>query len=437
MNGKQNRLAILVGGGPAPGINSAISAITIEARNEGLDVIGVLDGYEHLIAGRTDMVRQLTIEDVSRIHFQGGSILRTSRANPTRSEATTARVVEGLSQLGVSYLVTIGGDDTMFGAATLARQANGSLRVAHVPKTIDNDLPLPAGHVTFGYETARYTGTELALTIMEDSRTTNRWFVVVVMGRKAGHLALGIGKAAGATVTVIPEEFPRSRISLDDVSRVIEGSIIKRRLTGQQYGVAIVAEGVGEKIDPEELKTFPGAEVNYDPYGHITLAEIPLGPMIRQSVQRRFAERGESVRLTDVALGYELRCRNPIPFDIDYTRTLGYGAVRFLLEESSDPRLSYGGFVCLDEGRLKVLPFDTLLDPETGRTRVRLVDTASEHYRVARDYMIRLEPENFDNPEMLRRLAEAAHMTPDDFRKEFGRLWQPAVRRIDHIGARS
>src|SRR5690349_10467253 len=99
MNGNQKRLAILVGGGPAPGINSAISAVTIEARNEGLDVIGALDGYEHLIAGRTDMVRSLTIEDVSRIHYQGGSILRTSRANPTKTEATTARVVEALASL--------------------------------------------------------------------------------------------------------------------------------------------------------------------------------------------------------------------------------------------------------------------------------------------------------------------------------------------------
>jgi 6-phosphofructokinase 1 len=425
MTSSNARLGILVGGGPAPGINSAISSATIEAKNHGLNVLGIYDGFEHLVAGRTDMVRELTIEDVSRIHFQGGSILRTSRENPTRDSAVLDRVVGVLKQLGISYLVTIGGDDTAFAASTIARHANGALRVAHVPKTIDNDLPLPSSMPTFGYESARAEGTRLVLTIMEDSRTTNRWFLVVVMGRKAGHLALGVGKAAGATLTIIPEEFPQPRITLDQISRVIEGSIIKRRLTGQSYGLVVVAEGVGEKLDPEELKTYSGIEVSYDPYGHVTLADIPLGGLIRQRVQRRFAARGESMRLTDVTLGYELRCRDPIPFDIDYTRTLGDGAVQFLLREPEDERLRLGGFISLEEGHLNVLAFDDLIDHETGRTRVRLVDLDSLNYSVARDYMIRLEPENLNDPEMVNRLAQAARMSPDDFVKEFSQLWQP------------
>jgi 6-phosphofructokinase 1 len=426
MNTDRPRMGILVGGGPAPGINSAISSAAIEARNEGLDVIGILDGFEHLIKGRVDMVRSLGIEDVSRIHFQGGSILRTSRENPTRSEASLQGVVDMLGKLGVSYLVTIGGDDTMFAASSVARKAAGAIRVAHVPKTIDNDLPLPAGMPTFGYETARFEGAQLVLTLMEDSRTTNRWFVVVVMGRKAGHLALGIGKAAGATLTIIPEEFAEPRITLDDISRVIEGAIIKRRLTGQGYGLAVVAEGVGEKLDPVEIAAHAGIEVSYDPYGHITLADIPLGSLIRQRVAKRFAARGENMRLTDVSLGYELRCRNPIPFDIDYTRTLGYGAVRFLLDEASNPRLRPGGVVCLDEGHLNVLPFDDLMDPETGRTRVRLVDIESDYYRVASDYMIRLQPSNLEDPAVLERLASAAHMSTADFYEEFAQLWPGA-----------
>jgi 6-phosphofructokinase 1 len=186
-----------------------------------------------------------------------------------------------------------------------------------------------------------------------------------------------------------------------------------------------VAEGVGEKLDPEELKTYSGIEVSYDPYGHVTLADIPLGGLIRQRVQRRFAARGESMRLTDVTLGYELRCRDPIPFDIDYTRTLGDGAVQFLLREPEDERLRLGGFISLEEGHLNVLAFDDLIDHETGRTRVRLVDLDSLNYSVARDYMIRLEPENLNDPEMVNRLAQAARMSPDDFAKEFSQLWQP------------
>jgi 6-phosphofructokinase 1 len=296
-----------------------------------------------------------------------------------------------------------------------------------VPKTIDNDLPLPGGMPTFGYESARNVGTQLVLTIMEDSRTINRWFVVVVMGRKAGHLALGIGKSAGATVTIVPEEFGKPQLALDDVSRVIEGAILKRRVNGQAHGVVVVGEGVGERIDPEELKRSAGIELSYDPYGNVALADIPLASLIKQRVQRRFQSRGQKVQLTDVTLGYELRCTQPIPFDIDYTRTLGYGAVRFLLEEDEDPRLRQGGFVCLDGTNLRVLPFEDLKDPETGRTRVRLVDIDSEYYRVARDYMIRLTPQDLADPEMLRKLAGAAAMSPEDFRAEYGRLFEGAA----------
>ena len=169
------RLAILVGGGPAPGINSAISAATIEAVNAGLQVVGIYDGFEHLTQGRTDEVRPLGISDVSRIHSQGGSILRTARANPTRRPEDLQRTTKALQELGITYLVTIGGDDTAFGASEVARAAGGGIRVAHVPKTIDNDLPLPGGMPTFGYETARHLGTEMVLNLMEDSRTTNRW----------------------------------------------------------------------------------------------------------------------------------------------------------------------------------------------------------------------------------------------------------------------
>src|SRR5215204_5312079 len=153
-SGVRQRLAILVGGGPAPGINSVISSVTIEARKAGLDVIGIYDGFEHLVAGDDAFVRPLQIEDVSRIHSQGGSILRTSRTNPARSPEALAKVVETLQRLKVSYLVTIGGDDTAFGAASVAQTSNGVIRVAHVPKTIDNDLPLPNNMPTFAFDRA-------------------------------------------------------------------------------------------------------------------------------------------------------------------------------------------------------------------------------------------------------------------------------------------
>src|SRR5205085_10122327 len=216
MGERKPRVGILCGGGPAPGINSVISAATIEAVNSGWEVVGILDGFEHLMDGSADEVRSLGITDVSRIQVQGGSILRTSRANPTVRDEGAAdpdwrltNCMKALRELGIGALVTIGGDDTAFSAARLSEAAGGALRVAHVPKTIDNDLPLPGGAPTFGFETARSVGVELVNNLMTDAITTQRWYFVVAMGRSAGHLALGIGKSAGATLTVIAEEFPK------------------------------------------------------------------------------------------------------------------------------------------------------------------------------------------------------------------------------------
>ena len=205
----QKRLAILVGGGPAPGINSVIGAATIRGLLEGVEVLGIRDGFEWIMQGNVDHVRPLTIDEVSRIHFRGGSHIGISRANPTKDPEHLENTVISLLRLNVSQLITIGGDDTAFSAMKLEEKAQGRIRVVHVPKTIDNDLDLPAYVDTFGFQTARHIGVEIVKNLMVDAKTTSRWYFVIAMGRKAGHLALGIGKAAGATLTLIPEEFPR------------------------------------------------------------------------------------------------------------------------------------------------------------------------------------------------------------------------------------
>ena len=418
------RMGILVGGGPAPGINSAIGAAVIEAVNSGLSVVGILDGYKHLADGRTDMVRPLDIPDVSRIHAQGGSILRTSRTNPARNPEDLQRTVDSIKTLGIGYLVTIGGDDTAFGASEIAKAAGGSLKVAHVPKTIDNDLPLPGGQPTFGFETVRQVGTEAVLNLMEEARTTNRWYFIVVMGREAGHLALGIAKAAGATLALIPEEFPDDGPRLDEVSKILEGAILKRRVMGNEHGVAVIAEGIAEKMSVDELRNLPGVTVEYDSYGHISLNDIPLAIILRRQVQQAFAQRGEQIAIVDVTLGYQLRCAPPIPFDIDYTRTLGYGAVRFLLSDTDDERLRFGGMICQVDGQRKVLAFDDLRDPDTGRIRVRTVDIDSEYYAVAREYMIRLDAEDWRDRDFISQMAQAANLTLEAFESAFGGVTQ-------------
>src|SRR5205085_5841710 len=114
-----------------------------------------------------------------------------------------------------------GGDDTAYSGSQVYLRAGGRIRVAHVPKTIDNDLPLPASTPTFGFETARHLGVATVRNLAEDARTTSRWYVIVSMGRAAGHLALGIGKAAAATLILIPEEFRTRRVTLEEICDTI------------------------------------------------------------------------------------------------------------------------------------------------------------------------------------------------------------------------
>jgi ATP-dependent phosphofructokinase / diphosphate-dependent phosphofructokinase len=406
-------LAIVVGGGPSPGINAVIAAATIEARNHGLKVLGVQAGFRPLVAGDVGRARPLDIHDVSRIHFEGGSILGTSRVNPGKTPEDLRRVVESLRRLDVSYLVTIGGDDTAFGASRVASAMRGQLAVVHVPKTIDNDLPLPPGIPTFGFTTAVNVGKNLVHNLMQDAATTGRWFFVTVMGRHAGHLALGVTGAAGATVAIIPEEFrredfPAGHLPLDRVADIVEGSIIKRLADGREHGVALLAEGLLELLDPATL----GA-VERDSYGNLRLAELDLARLLRDRVAERLAPRGLPVAIVAQNLGYELRCAPPDGFDIQYCRGLGYAAIRFLLQGGSNAMVTVQG------DRLVPIPFEDIMDPGTGRIRVRRVDVQSEMYGVYLSYMIRLRPEDFTDPEQVRQFAAAGRLGEDEFVRRF------------------
>lgn len=407
-------LAILVGGGPAPGINGVIASATIEAVNSGLRVLGLYDGYRHIARGDTSHVVELGIDDVSRLHFTGGSLLRTSRTNPGKDDETLERCIRSLLQLGVRYLVAIGGDDTTFGAARIAAKTRGRLGVVTVPKTIDNDLPLPDNAPTFGFETARAVGSAIVENLMEDARTAQRWYLAITMGRKSGALALGICKAAGATLAVIPEEFAGDHIELDRVVDTIVGSIVKRKSLGHDHGVAMIAEGIAERLDPQQLSTFEG--VTRDAYGHIRLADVPIGTVLRDAVRARLSELGlDEITVVAKDIGYELRCAKPVPFDAEYTRTLGYGAVRYLLHGGS------GALIALSGGRVAPVTLDELTDPATGRIRVRLVDVTTESYEVARKYMIRLEANDLIEPR-LSRLSVQTSLSPEAFAARFGTL---------------
>lgn len=407
-----SRLAILVGGGPAPGINSVIGAATIRAVLAGLEVVGVREGFRWLMRGDVAHVAPLSIEHVSRIHFQGGSVLGTSRANPTKELAHMRATADALERLGVDRLITIGGDDTAFSAMRLQQEAVGRLRVAHVPKTIDNDLDLPLGVSTFGYQTARHVGVGIVKNLMVDAETTGRWYLIHTMGRQAGHLALGIGKAASATLTLIPEQFEPGPIRLDHLVDILAGAVVKRLSHGRSDGTAVLAEGLIERLAPEDSTAF--GTVERDEHGHPRLAQLELAPIVRDHLQQRLATIGLRPTLVAKDIGYELRCAEPIPFDMEYTRDLGFLAAEYLLQGGS------GAMVTLQEGHFHPVPLLSMLNPETGRTRVRQVDIDSAHYRIARRYMVRLNHEDFDDATILGQLAQTASLTPEDFRAQFG-----------------
>lgn len=437
------RLGIVVGGGPAPGINAVIGAATIEAVNQGFEVVGFYDGFEWLCSDRFDASQHTTSLDiarVARIHFDGGSILRISRKNlldeqrlktsvvAVPDEQKLQRVLGHLTGMRIGYLVTIGGDDTALSARFIAEAAGAGLRVAHVPKTIDNDLPLPHDVSTFGFSTARYIGTQIVKNLMEDSRTTGRWYLVSTMGRNAGWLALAMGQAAGATLSLIPEEFAE-QTTVQRIADVLEGAVLKRRAMGRPDGVALVAEGLAYRLgDRAELERLLGKQVSVDAAGHPRLAEVPLAEMLKNELLGRFEVRGEKLTIVTHELGYELRSADPTPADMSYCRALGYGSIRLLLNRADE--IPPAAMVTLVNGNLVPMDLKDIIDPKTNRIRVRLVDVRSDLYRVARAYMIRLERADLDDPQMLARLAAEARTTPEQFRR---RYLAAATRLVDGL----
>jgi len=434
----KKKMGIIVGGGPAPGINAVIGAATIEAINRGFEVIGFYDGFRWLSSDSfsiQDHSLELHIKKVARVHFAGGSILRTSRTSlldkthlSTQSRVSpdnskVQNVLRHLRILGVSHLLTIGGDDTALSARFVGDAAGGAIRMVHVPKTIDNDLPLPYDIPTFGFSTARLNGTYLIKSLMADSRTTGRWYIVETMGRSAGWLAMSIGMAAGATLTLIPEEFaPNSR--LQHIADVIEGAILKRAAMGRPDGVALLAEGLTYQLgDPHELEQLLGREVPVDSAGHPRLAEVDLARLLKKELEERFAQRGRSIALVDHELGYELRSADPSPFDMGYCRSLGYFSVQLFLSDAPSHVM-----VSIVNGNLQPIEMSDMIDPQTNRTRTRVVDIKSDSYRVARAYQIRLEQSDLDDPATLIKLAAESGLTPEDFRTRFARA---ATRHCD------
>jgi 6-phosphofructokinase 1 len=414
---KIKRIGILVGGGPAPGINGVIYAATMEACKHDLEVIGIYGGFKHLMEGRVEGL-QLTPDKVAYIHQEGGSILHTARANPTSSAGALQNCVTALQAADIEALISIGGDDTAFSASRVARYAQQvmdvELRSVHVPKTIDNDLPLPEDIPTFGFETARALGAQLTMNLKRDAATGRHWFLVLSMGRKAGHLALGIGKSAVVTVTLIPEEWAGKPIRLQEVVDILVTSILLRLEQGKPYGVAVLAEGILENLAHEDLEALDNVE--RDEHGHIRLAEVNFLDILKRNMTRDLSQMGVQVRLIKHVLGYELRCAPPCAYDVEYTRTLGEAAIDFLLRGGTN------AIITLQHNQMVPIPYDEMIDTKTGRTEVRMVNTLSYRYLSSYESMARLKPEHAQDEVLFARLAALTNLDSEAFKQRYGYL---------------
>jgi 6-phosphofructokinase 1 len=324
-----------------------------------------------------------------------------------------SNVVRALDALNVKYLLTIGGDDTLFSARRVSEAVQGRISVVHVPKTIDNDLPLPPGVPTFGYETARAVGADLVCNLLEDARTSSRWYFVIAMGRAAGFLGLGMYMSAGASLALIPEEFPHGT-PFKKVVDIIETAIIKRLALKKDYGVAVISEGVAERLNPDDLTFLK--EIGRDEHGNLKLADLPFGKVLKDEVGQRLKGKSIKMKIIEKDIGFELRSSAPVAYDREYTKNLGISGVRFLLGGGTD------GMMTFYDGKSQALPFTEIMDTETGRTQTRTVDVTSDYYINALNCMDRLKDEDLKNGHRCEEIAAVAGMSAQEFIDKFSYL---------------
>jgi len=370
---------IVVSGGPAPGINSVISSSVIEAHNRGYEVKGLVNGFRDLTMGEPGAVIDLHAENVSSIYNKGGSILGTSRFNPVKDKEHLDNLVKGLRENNIDKLIVIGGEGSAYLSLKIAH-LHPEIAVVHVPKTIDNDLILPNKHPSFGFETALHQGTKIVETLQEDAKTCRRWFLATTMGRKAGFLALGIGLAAGATSTLIPEEFAGFNPTPKDIATIIYSTIRKRIAMKKNYGVIVLAEGILDCLDAGTSEALQHCV--RDDMGRIRYSQVELGDVLLPPLREMLKESKHDVHMITKNIGYELRCCDPVSFDVEYTKFLGYGAVQHILGGNS------GIMVTRDFDKLGFIPLESMAGSD-GIIKSRRVDLSSDLYRVARSFMIR------------------------------------------------
>ncbi|MBO7186153.1 MAG: 6-phosphofructokinase [Alistipes sp.] len=385
-------IAILTGGGPAPGMNTVVGSVAKTFLAKGYRVIGLHYGYSGLF-NPNPRFEDLDMFRVDYIFNQGGSYLTMSRFKPTDEDFEKNFNLEFFKANNIKLLVTVGGDDTASTANRIAKFLEAKqypIANIHVPKTIDNDLPLPAGMPTFGYQSAKNAGSVIGRAVYNDARTSANWFVVAAMGRSAGHLAFGIASACHYPMIIIPEMFNKTKITIDKIISLIVSAIVKRKLLNMDYGAAMVSEGVFHALDQEEILK-SGIHFSYDDHGHPELGKVSKAEMFNTLLEKRCKALGLKVKSRPVEIGYEVRCQTPCAFDLVYCSQLGMGVYKLFSEGKT------GCMVYISqEGYVSPLYLKDLQDPETGKIPPRLVDINADkihqvidnlmHYITEEDY---------------------------------------------------
>ena len=400
----KDAVIILCGGGPAPGMNSVSMSVAKTFLTKNFRVIGLHGGYSGLFS-KNARTEDLTFAIADRYFNRGGSYLEMSRFKPTDADFENNFNLDLFKDNNIKLLVTIGGDDTASTANRISKflAAKGyPIANIHCPKTIDNDLPLPANAPTFGYNSAKNEGAHLARTVYEDARTSGNWLVISAMGRTCGSLALGIGEATHCPMTIIPEMFNKTEICLDKVVKLSISAILKRKVMGINYGTIVAAEGLFHEFKAEEMEA-AGVKFSYDDHGHPELGKVSKAVLFNDLLEAEYKKIGIKVKSRPVEIGYDVRCQDPVAYDVTYCTELAMGVYQLFSEGKT------GCMVYVDSyGNVSPLYLADLQDPNTGKIPPRVVDinsgTAQNYYKYIAHYVTEADYEaikalGIENPE--------------------------------------
>ena len=436
------RVAILFSGGPAPAANAVIAGAASCFSRNGMEVLGLLSGYTHLVkhkpgdvlAEGTAYVR-LDHKALEGQRASPGILIGTARANPGKGvqkpddlsdaekTAPLRATYDALVSLGVDALISIGGDDTLTTAAKFKlfqdRMPPGSkrIKVVHLPKTIDNDYE--GIDFTFGYFTAVDMLAAQLRNLLADGRSTGTYYVAQVMGRAAGWLCYGAAIAGEASLVIgvedLPEPWKSTEPAVDpatgkpladhagkpvmreifDVSKLV-GRIVDtfqaRDREGKSYGVVAMAEGLAEFLPQAEIRECLSQSayehLKPDAFGHFPVSQLKFSSHIGRLAADAYKERtGKDKKIVGLQFGYEVRCHRPTAFDVVLGSQLGVGAYRALAERDDN------GVMISVTGHLGLLyePFDKLIDFAKLRAYPRPIIPGEDFHQLARYMEVRVD----------------------------------------------